>query len=1455
MAGTTKNLKLQITADTSKLNNKISALTGSFNHLEKKVGALKSRIMEMNQARVAKPDPTQQLLAEAEARKKVASALHRQWLEQERANKIFREGGGSTRTTMNITEALEAGLHVPKGQGRGPTTGQDIANKERGRNREMQAGLAIIKKVNAEVHKRIAAEKELSKRMQLTIRAIGKKNGLNKEEKIIMTQLIGQVIKLKGEERDRAEKILRANSKTIAQKQKLIKGFENQRVAQEHALVAVNREILSINKLDRIMDKANVSKARFVLVTEKGVVVANKQAQANSAAAAAAKIHLNLQNRFIQTGERNRVTQQKLLMAHEKTTKVLRSQRTLWGRITQDIKQFNRRMLTSEGRTKLLRRSLGRLTKENKAYVRSVGAIRGHTEGWQRVVGRLRNQILLVTFAMGSFIATLKGSVEAAKLEENAMTGLIAVGEKFGISSDKSTAAAQEFTKTGLLSIKDAADSLKNLYSAGFGQDEANALLLAGVEAAAFNRQGTLSLGQAVVGYTQGLKNQNSIMVDNAGITKNLSIMYKEFATSIGTTAGKLSEVEKRQAILNGILREGSVFVGNMDKLTKTFSGSMSKMGVTVFQVKAEIGRLIQPVLGKYIDKITAIVAKTRDWLTENKKINQEQISNALDNVGKSAEFVADTFKLLFNILKGINNVIFQGTLPAFAKLFFQMKIGLIIYRAIGKGVLSLTEKLKVQKTATTSAKTAMMGANIATNSWAAGLLRLSLALGKFLLVMFAIEAAVRLATFLYNKYNGAQEEAIVNSEEQVKWGQKEVFVIDEKVKRIEELEGATDKLNKKSKIEIELLKTKIKIAREESIAEFIQLNNGEKILNIMKEKFDLTKINNASQEELLATQKRVDSIILASAKNVLSAKRKIRAGELGEVKALEDIAKKESEIIQIRKGFSGRGEKNTLTEQQLKDVTRLNSEIRNLKNDITGTYTTWQEEGKLTELEHKQLLRLQGELAQSLSAVGRTGGEALDIVDAKLRAIRINLEDLRTDIERAFRPEDETTFGKLLEKHRDRVESLQDKYKALGEKMDAAKGITKKMREEFEKLGEILESEASSAKPKFKVEFAIEDLAKDLREASKKMRSKNILGEFLTGKTAIQSQKISSEEYGLAVARAVQKGAQQAFLRGGVRSLIEFMKLIPRDLQEQIQIATDHFNALKDIQADYYDFIDEKRRQDIDKYRQAEESKNNLLKILTDEKFIILKGEQSKEAEIRLLGITANKLAQEQFLAWKRQLGEIELANMWELEKEKAFVAEAGLAIRKGVETEFSRFFSEMTDRNKNEEKAGLIFAKNIAKATLAIFLDSIAQRASAKSAEAAWDAVAALGRGEKGKAAKLFAASAGYAALAGAMSGLASSTRGSIDSLNAVEEKTKDIKSNSITGVQTQAIGGLDLGPSFNTPGPSPSISNTVIFNAETIMIGNDIADNPDAIKQGFKSAINSVVNEGIETGEITK
>src|SRR5580765_1775988 len=166
-----------------------------------------------------------------------------------------------------------------------------------------------------------------------------------------------------------------------------------------------------------------------------------------------------------------------------------------------------------------------------------------------------------------SIVSTLGGAIkDAIKYSQefqNAFLGLSGVAAAFGSSAEAATAAARALSADGLLPLSDAATGLKNLLSAGFNLKQSTDLMNAFKDSAAFGRQSSLSFGDAVRSATEGVKNQNSVLVDNAGVTKNLSVILKESGFSMQDLSDATKGASARQALYAGILRETAAQQGD----------------------------------------------------------------------------------------------------------------------------------------------------------------------------------------------------------------------------------------------------------------------------------------------------------------------------------------------------------------------------------------------------------------------------------------------------------------------------------------------------------------------------------------------------------------------------------------------------------------------------------------------------------------------------------------------------------------------------------------------------------------------------------------------------------------------------------------------------------------------------------------------------------------------------
>lgn len=239
----------------------------------------------------------------------------------------------------------------------------------------------------------------------------------------------------------------------------------------------------------------------------------------------------------------------------------------------------------------------------------------------------------------------LRDAIRLSSEFSNAFIGLGSVARAFGTDADAATAAARKLSADGLLPLKDSATGLKNLLATGFSLDQSIQLMNAFKDAAAFGRQGALSFGDAIRSATEGVKNGNSILVDNAGITKNLSQILKEAGFAAQDLSKASSDAAVRMALFNGILKEANAFTGDAQRLTQTYSGQVARLDFAYQGLLATIGTSItsNQTLARAIGFVSDALIGLNGVLVNNR--------TGLNLVSDAVIFVVKAFATLLNVI------------------------------------------------------------------------------------------------------------------------------------------------------------------------------------------------------------------------------------------------------------------------------------------------------------------------------------------------------------------------------------------------------------------------------------------------------------------------------------------------------------------------------------------------------------------------------------------------------------------------------------------------------------------------------------------------------------------------------------------------------------------------------------------------------------------------------------
>lgn len=226
-------------------------------------------------------------------------------------------------------------------------------------------------------------------------------------------------------------------------------------------------------------------------------------------------------------------------------------------------------------------KTLGDTTKNSGAQAVAAGVVFGNLA---TIVGR-------------QLIQGFQDSIAAANKLDAGLIGLSSVANAFGQNADLAKAAAVRLASDGLMSVGDAATALKNLLAAGFGLDQAITLVERFKDTAAFGRQAALGFGQAISSATEGIKNGNSTLVDNAGVTKNLSNILVEAGFAATDLSKATTDVNIRQALFNGLVKETTPQLGDAARLLKTAAGQQAVFNAQVEIAQQKIGKALQPAL------------------------------------------------------------------------------------------------------------------------------------------------------------------------------------------------------------------------------------------------------------------------------------------------------------------------------------------------------------------------------------------------------------------------------------------------------------------------------------------------------------------------------------------------------------------------------------------------------------------------------------------------------------------------------------------------------------------------------------------------------------------------------------------------------------------------------------------------------------------------------------------
>lgn len=112
---------------------------------------------------------------------------------------------------------------------------------------------------------------------------------------------------------------------------------------------------------------------------------------------------------------------------------------------------------------------------------------------------------------------------------------------------------------------------------------------------------------------------ENSVLSDAAGVQKNISKMYEDYAKKVGKSTDSLTQAEKAQAVYNGIMDEAAMFTGTAAEMSSGYQGIQAQTNATNLELSRNIGESMIPALTQYSSLQLSITKQLSEFVKENK--------------------------------------------------------------------------------------------------------------------------------------------------------------------------------------------------------------------------------------------------------------------------------------------------------------------------------------------------------------------------------------------------------------------------------------------------------------------------------------------------------------------------------------------------------------------------------------------------------------------------------------------------------------------------------------------------------------------------------------------------------------------------------------------------------------------------------------------------------------------
>lgn len=264
--------------------------------------------------------------------------------------------------------------------------------------------------------------------------------------------------------------------------------------------------------------------------------------------------------------------------------------------------------------------------------------------------------------------------IATAKKAAIAIAAVGAVIGKMALDAAKFDDVKKAFTEMAAQQGLDAKTMLQNMKDLTAGtvseidlMKKANLAMLLGLPLDKFDEMLAIAKGAAkstgesmdfmLSSIVTGLGRQSKLILDNLGIMVDVDKAYRDFGATVGKTAEKLTEAEKKQAFINEAMKVGMENLQKMGGLIESTTDKWERFKANTENASASLGHVFGPIVNQVLDSMSSL----GDWLEDASKsawINYPflLLSKALNDVGDGFAGLIDYALTLPSIFSGLGS-------------------------------------------------------------------------------------------------------------------------------------------------------------------------------------------------------------------------------------------------------------------------------------------------------------------------------------------------------------------------------------------------------------------------------------------------------------------------------------------------------------------------------------------------------------------------------------------------------------------------------------------------------------------------------------------------------------------------------------------------------------------------------------------------------------------------------